>query len=313
MNNWLLLILTLPTENATARMRAWRALKAYGAAVLRDGVYLLPEKNTGRMAFNAVATDVQSAGGMAHVLHVSGEDGVHFPALFDRTDDYAALLADIAQSGDALVADNVVAMLKHARKLRKAFVALVAIDFFAGEAQKQTEAALQALEIQVQRLISPDEPHPVAGVPLLLDSKEYRGRLWATRQRPWVDRLASAWLIRRYIDPDARFLWLASLVDCPPHALGFDFDGATFSHVGAKVTFEVLLASFSLQQPCLQRLGALVHFLDVGGVPPSEASGIERILAGLRATIPDDDQLLQAACSIFDGLCVAFAEEMVAP
>jgi hypothetical protein len=88
--------------------------------------------------------------------------------------------------------------------------------------------------------------------------------------------------------------------------LGFDFDGATFSHVGAKVTFEVLVTSFGLDRPGLQRIGALVHYLDVGGVQPVESVGIETVLAGLRETITDDDQLLAMASSVFDGLLVSF-------
>jgi hypothetical protein len=135
---------------------------------------------------------------------------------------------------------------------------------------------------------------------------DYRGRTWATRQRPWADRLACAWLIRRHIDPQARFLWLNEPANCPPEALGFDFDGATFSHVGAKVSFEVLLESFDLEQPALKRLGALVHFLDAGGVEPPEAIGIERVLAGLLEAITDDDQLMLVASGVFEGLRVAF-------
>jgi hypothetical protein len=140
----------------------------------------------------------------------------------------------------------------------------------------------------------------------------YQGRVWATRRRPWVDRLASAWLIRRFIDPQARFVWLKSPVDCPKRALGFDFDGAAFTHVGARVTFETLLASFGLETPALLRLGVLVHGLDAGGVMPPEAAGVERVLAGMRDVIADDDQLLGAAAGVFEGLWVTFEKELAA-
>ncbi|WP_024302364.1 chromate resistance protein ChrB domain-containing protein [Pseudogulbenkiania sp. MAI-1] len=309
MNLWLLLITTLPTENATARMRAWRALKASGAAVLRDGVYLLPDRAPCPERLNAVAADVQSNGGTAYVLQ-TGETGTEaFPALFDRGGDYAELLAETARLRDSLNGDNVQETLKQARKLRKAFASLVEIDFFPGEARQQADAALRELELQANRVLSPDEPHAITGaIPRRL-ATDFRGRTWATRRRPWVDRLASAWLIRRFIDRDARFLWLGNPADCPSDALGFDFDGATFSHIGAKVTFEVLQASFGLEQPSLRRLGTLVHYLDVGGVQPAEAAGVERVLAGLRATFSDDDQLLQAASGVFDGLLAAFEKE----
>jgi hypothetical protein len=137
---------------------------------------------------------------------------------------------------------------------------------------------------------------------------QHQGRVWATRQCPWVDRLASAWLIRRFIDPHAQLVWIANAADCPPDALGFDFDGAAFSHVGSRVTFEVLLASFALAGPALTRMGQLVHYLDVGGVQPSEAPGVESVLAGLRDTLHDDDQLLAHACHIFDGLLATFSQ-----
>jgi len=260
MITWLTLVLSLPTENATARMRAWRALKASGAAVLRDGVYLLPQREACRSLLQAVAGDVQAAGGSAHLLKVSADDGSDHAALFDRGDDYAALLAEITLAREALSADLALDTLKQSRKLRKAFASLSEIDFFPGEALRQTEAALVELEQQAQLALSPNEPRAITGQVPRLDAAAYRGRRWATRQRPWVDRLACAWLIRRHIDPRAQFVWLAEPRDCPADAVGFDFDGASFSHVGAKVTFEVLLAAFGLEQPALMRLGALVHF-----------------------------------------------------
>jgi len=201
-------------------------------------------------------------------------------------------------------------VVKQARKLRKAFEQLAAIDFFPGEAQRQTAAALARLEADAARAAAPDEPHPAVPKAIeRLDLAQYQGRVWATRRRPWVDRLASAWLIRRFIDPRARFVWLKSPADCPKRALGFDFDGATFTHVGARVTFETLLASFGLETPALLRLGVLVHGLDAGGVLPPEAPGVERVLAGMRDAIVDDDRLLLAAAGVFEGLLVAFEKE----
>ncbi len=111
------------------------------------------------------------------------------------------------------------------------------------------------------------------------------------------------------IDPQARFLWLSSPDDCPEDALGFDFDGATFSHVADKVTFETLLASFDLRQAALQRIGELVHYLDVGGQQPPEASGVECVLMGLRESNSDDDQLLLAANQVFDSLYTTYTRE----
>lgn len=306
MTAWIALVTSLPTENATARMRAWRSLKASGAAVLRDGVYLMPEREDCRSMLDGVASDIRAADGTALVVRLEEPADGNFVALFDRCADFAVLLSDITAARSALSPDTANEALKQARKLRKAFGNLAAIDFFPSEAQKQANEALLDLEQQAAWALSPDEPHSVNDVIPRLSIEDYQGRCWATRHRPWVDRLASAWLIRRHIDPQATLIWLATPSDCPADALGFDFDGATFTHVGARVTFEVLLASFGLETPALRRLGALVHFLDVGGVQPPEAVGIEAVLAGLRESVIDDDQLLASAGHIFDGLMASF-------
>jgi hypothetical protein len=311
MNNmkWLLLILTLPADTAAARMRVWRALKAEGAAVLRDGVYLLPAGAGRREALARVAADVEQSGGTAYLLEVEQAGAAAFVTAFDRSDDYARLEADIAACLDDL--DRVAAadLVRLARKLRKALAAIVAIDFFPGPARTRTEALLDALDDALRRRLTPDEPSARGAAIARRDPAAYRGRLWATRKRPWVDRLASAWLIRRFIDPEARIRWLDKPADCPKKALGFDFDGAEFSHVGEKVSFETLLASFGLDtDPGLARLAAIVHHLDVGGRPVPEAAGLEALLGGMRAAIADDDRLLEAAAGAFDFLYTSLQE-----
>ncbi|AMR78496.1 hypothetical protein A2G96_12535 [Cupriavidus nantongensis] len=135
------------------------------------------------------------------------------------------------------------------------------------------------------------------------DPAQYQGRRWATRRHIWIDRIACAWLIQRFIDPHATFLWLADPQACPDDALGFDFDGAAFTHVGQRVSFEVLLASFGLEEDrALARIAAIVHALDVGGDPPAEAAGLEAMLSGLRQTARDDDQLLAEGIPVLSAL-----------
>ena len=309
--NYSLLIISLPTDNSAGRMRSWRALKASGAAVLRDGVYILPERDTCLAALRAVRDDVEGGGGLAYLLRVAAVDALDWSGLFVRDADYAALLQDIEAIRHSLATEPLPGVAKKLNKLRKAFLQIVAIDFFPNAAQQQVQTALLETEQALHRLLNPDEPMAVAGVlaPLLI--KDYQAKLWATRRRPWVDRLACAWLIRRFIDPDAQFMWLASPAECPQDALGFDFDGAAFTHVGDYVTFEVLVKRFQLADPALTRMAALVHYLDAGGVPPSEAKGVASVLKGLTLTLADDDELLTAAQGVFDGLLAAFtiAEE----
>lgn len=304
--SWLILILTLPTENATARMRAWRALKACGAAVLRDGVYVMPANEQHRGILAAIAEDVSASGGSTHLLEASGED---YAGLFDRMADYQQLVTDIAACRDDLDKVAPADLSRRARRLRKQLDAIAQTDFFPGQAQAQTATLLDTLDAAIRSRLSPDEPTPRTAAIAQLDAAHFQSRLWATRRRPRVDRLASAWLIRRFIDANARFLWLEKPADCPAEALGFDFDGAAFSHAGERVTFETLLASFGLEaNPVLARIARIVHFLDVGGLPVAEAAGLEMLLAGMRASIADDDALLDAASAAFDYFSSALKE-----
>lgn len=303
---WISLVVSLPTHNATARMRLWRAVKAGGCAALRDGVYLLPHGESRLTLFSGLAQEVMSGGGSANLLKITACDDIQeqgFRALFCRDEQYAALALEIGRVRASLPDRETAAARKVLKTLRRDFEAIVAIDFFPGAAKVRAQAALVELENAAVARFSPGEPHSAQLEISRLDRAQYRGRYWATRRRMWVDRMASAWLIRRFIDPEARFIWLDQPQDCPVDTLGFDFDGATFTHVGEKVTFEVLLASFGLESdPALAKLAALVHFLDVGGIPVAEAAGMEALLDGMRAALPDDERLLDAASQAFDFL-----------
>lgn len=304
--SYLALFVSLPTKASTGRMRVWRSVKALGCATLRDGVYLLPDSADSAAVLDEVAGQAVEAGGSGEIYRLSGCDEARedaLRALFDRGEEYANIAGDIKDLGRIQASlDGAVAARKLQALVRR-FEQLTHIDFFPGEAQRQTLSLLDDLRDALIRRMAPDEPTArQADIPRRARA-DYQGRIWATRARPWVDRLATAWLIRRFIDPKARIVWLASPRDCQADWLGFDFDGATFSHVGARVTFETLLASFGLEaDPALLRLGELVHCLDAGGLPVPEAPGIEALLAGLRASEPDDDVLLGRACEVFDWL-----------
>ena len=298
--NFLVLFITLSTKQSAGRMRVWRAMRALGCATLRDGVYLLPESARNATALSQIADDVKSVQGTAEMFLLDGRDDIQrnqLVALFDRTEDYTRLLTaiDSAPPGDA----------RTLRALRRDFAALSAIDFFPGEARRQTEEALVAREAALT-----GEPGNVKGKIRRLASSGFQERLWATRQHLWVDRLASAWLIQRFIDTKASFLWLDDPKRCPKKAVGFDFDGAAFTHVDGCVTFEVLAASFGLANDrAISRIAAIVHYLDAGGVPVAEAAGIEAVLAGARAAAPDDDQLLKEAGRLFDNLYTNYCQD----
>jgi hypothetical protein len=307
---WWLLIVSLPTPSATARMRIWRAIKALGCMALRDGAYLLPQGTGHAEALERLAEESIREGGSAWLMTVQARSDAEdraYRELFDRAADYAELRQSWKQANRTLASLAPSDLTRLTRKLQRDYDAVRAIDFFPNETTVEAEAEWLDLRQRIEGLLSPDEPHDVQRRIARLDPAKYRGRLWATRRRLWVDRVASAWLIKRFIDPEARFRWLATPADCPKKALGFDFDGATFTHVGDRVTFETLLASFGLEgDAALARLAAMVHQLDVGGEPVPEAIGFEAVMAGARERLPDDDALLAEMSTVLDSFYAHF-------
>lgn len=310
---WYMLITSLPGRSGTPRMRVWRALKARGAGILRDGVHLLPASAESKILLEDQAAHVTEAGGSAYVIAFMSHSDAQTAALkdlFERAGDYqqwqqgAAALAARLQSLDETEGR------REEARLRRELEAIMAIDYFPGAPREASRTALAGLEAALNAQFSPDEPSAAEGVIAARDMADFQGRRWATRQSPWVDRIACAWLIRRFIDPRAQFLWLAQIADCPADAVGFDFDGATFSHTGDRVSFEVLLRSFDLHRdPALGKLGALVHYLDIGGVPVAEAAGFLAMLAGAKQAHPEDDDLLRVAAQLLDHLYTAYTRE----
>ena len=308
---WLLLVTNLPGRNPTLRMRIWRALKAAGAGLLRDGAYLLPNRERSRQVLEELGAEIKAAGGLVQVLSFdaqSDEQNAELVALFDRTEEYGEAMQRLNALKGQLAKLAEPAARQRLAGIGREVAAIATRDFFPGEPRKQMEGALADAEAAVNGRFAPDEPHVAHRKIRPRDPKDYRGRTWATREHLWIDRVASAWLIRRFIDQKAKFLWLKRAKDCPKRAVGFDFDGAEFTHVGSKVTFEVLVSSFALEQDAgLTRLGALVHHLDVGGIPIAEGPGFATIMAGARSLQQDDDALLKAMTPVLDSLYAGYA------
>ena len=311
MNSYAALVMSLPTTDSTVRMRVWRALKGTGCGVLRDGVYVLPRDAPGASALPGVQAQVHSAGGFGMIvdldLRTAAQAG-EVRKLFDRGREYGALVAQMHAARAGLAKLDKRRAAAAVERLQRAFDELAAIDFFPGEAKAQAEDALEALRGEARRVQSRGEPHALRGKVKRVERENYRGRLWATRKAPWIDRLASAWLIKRFIDREARFAWIDSPRKLPKGAVGFDFDGAEFSHVESRVTFEVLLAAFGLDaDPALERIGAAIHFLDAGGIPVADARGLETVLRGIRERARGDDDAVAKAAAVFDYLYSAYS------
>ena len=306
------LLTSLPTGNSTLRMRVWRALKSTGCGVLRDGVYLLPAAAAQSAALAEAESAIKAAGGFAMTVELNLRTAAqleHVRKLFDRSEEYGALVARIAAARTSLGKFGKRKAGTLVQRLQRSLDELFGIDFYPGQARRQAADAFAALREALKPLAG-GEPHPAKGKIRRLAPAKYRNRVWATRKDLWVDRMASAWLIKRFIDGKAKFAWIDRPRDRPKGAVGFDFDGAEFTHVGDHVTFEVLLASFGLDHDyALASIGRAVHFLDVGGIPVADARGLETLLRGIKAKARGDDAILAEASKAFDLFYSAYARE----
>ena len=312
-SRWLSLIVSLPGKNQALRMRVWRHIKAMGAVVLRDGAYLLPDKPELKKALQTISHEIIANDGVAHLLSFSSEDDNQqqsYITMFDRHEDYNELIKRVGEAKQAMDGQSETNARKQYAALTNELALIRRVDYFPGEAYDQASYVIQELDAAILQRYSPDEPSPIVQQITRLQIADYQGRCWATRKHMWVDRVASAWLIKCYIDNQATFIWLDKPEDCPDDTVGFDFDGAAFSHIGDKVSFEVLMHSFGLNEdPGLRKLAEVIHFLDVGGIPIAEAKGLEMILLGARETCGNDDALLEEMGKIFTYLVKAFVTE----
>jgi hypothetical protein len=278
-------------------------------------VYILPAGTPQNAALAELESEVRSAGGVAMTveLNVAAPAQLeHIRKLFDRSHGYGALVQKMNTARTTLRKLGKRKAETTVGRLHRSFEELSAIDFYPDHANVQAKEVLAALDQELRDLFVAGEPRGSKGRVRRLDPEKYAGRTWATRKRPWIDRLACAWLIKRFIDKDAKFVWIDHPRGCPKRAIGFDFDGAEFTHRGGRVTYEVLLASFGLaQDPALAAIGAAVHFLDIGGIPVSDASGLETVLRGIREKARSDDEMVREASRMFDLVYSAYTQREV--
>ena len=305
---WSILLVTLPTQPNAVRLRIWRALKALGCAALRDGAYVLPAHES--PALEALAVEVRDNGGQASVLSLSPKDELQkheVLAQFDRSDAYAAWTESVKTSFAIYQTLPEADARKRLRVTSDALSAIKLIDYYPNATATAADAMLLLLRQAFDTRFSKGEPRAAPVKIARLDAAKFQRKRWATRARPWVDRMACAWLIARFIDKTASFVWLQDTSKSPHGAIGFDFDGARFSHVGNQaaelVTFEVLMQSFGLDADAqLTSIAQVVHYLDAGGIPVAQAAGLEAVLGGLRELHTHDDELIKATHAVFDAL-----------
>ena len=304
---WLALVASLPTEDPAARMRGLRTLESLGAAVIREGVYLLPETGATRQGLEYLADYISKGAGSAQVLTVvpaSESQQQAFRKMFDRSARYTELLKviDSLRSGIGIADPSAVLQVLH--KKRHDFEAISALDFFSNELQERSRAALNDAEAAVHKMLFPAQSQ-TSGAP----DEPMRRRVWATRKPAWADRLACAWLIRRFADPEGTVVWLEKNQDRPANAVDFAYAGARFGNSQTRVTFEVMLQHFGLAtNAALVKIGAIVHFLEARDTPVPEAAGVQTLLQGAARRSTSDDELLGEAEKTFDLLYEAYFE-----
>ena len=304
-SRWLATIAQLPTQDPAARMRVLRTLESLGAAVMREGVYLLPDTPANRQSLDTLTDYIAKVQGMASVLQVnaaSAEQQAAFTRLFDRSARYDNLIKTVQSLRVSYGQSDPSAISRVVHKQRRELEAIAALDFFPSPARARAEAAIATAETEVRRLLFPARAQGAltAGEALL-------GCTWVTHEPLWADRLACSWLIRRFIDPEATLIWLKKTDALPVNSITFGFEGARFSNNATRVTFEEMLVKLDLaKNPALAKIGSIVHFLEIRGTPVAEAAGVQTLLQGAQRRSNSENELLAEAEKTFDLLYEAY-------
>ena len=305
--DWLVTLAQLPTEDPAARMRVLRTLESLGAAVIREGAYLLPDTPDNRRALDPLAEYIAKSAGSAHVLHVvtaSPAQQAGFQRLFDRSARYEELIKTVESLRVGFGQTDPSGISRVLHKQRREFESIAALDFFPTEARSRAQNALTDSEAEVKKLLFPAQAHAALG-----PGETLLRRTWATRKPLWADRLACAWLIRRFVDPEATMAWLEKTDALPSGAVGFAFEGAHFANSDVRVTYEEMLARLDLaKNPALTKIGSIVHFLEVRGTPVPEAAGVQTLLQGALRRSANEAELLGEVEKSFDLLYEAYFE-----
>ena len=291
---WLLLVFNLPSKNPSARVEIWRKLKKAGALPLRTSGYLLPNNPETQERFEWLAAIIRKYKGEASVAQVASFDGLPHEKISQlfieaRNKDYQQLVANLK--------------LNHSRPgqlstLRRRFQEIAAIDFFHSPLRRQMESMLEAAE---RGGMSSSNGRRRS-------KREFLNRTWITRPRPGIDRVSSAWLIQRFIDPNARFVF----ADDPrhfPNSIPFDmFTEEGFGHRGDDCTFETLCKQFSLKDRKVRTIAQIIHDADLGDEKfgRTEGAGLDCVLNGWARQHLSDEELLRRGIELIEGIYNAF-------
>jgi len=316
--SWLLLIYQLPAKRSPARVKVWRRLQRIGAVLLKNSAWAMPESDEAREDFEWLKTDIAASGGeamvlVAHAPQQATEDEIVAAFRGARAGDFEALrkaastllerwsrrdLSRRSPQGSRR------ALPQALRRIRERARELEAIDFFRAPSRDEVGQLVAQLERHMRRGQAMKASTETARDTLAV--KDFKKKVWVTRPRPGVDRMASAWLIRREIDANARFVFRAKPRESE---IPFDMYTGDFGHHGELCTFEILAARFALRDPAVTSIGQIVHDLDMkeARYNRSEAPAVGRLVEGLRRMHKDDATLLEQGIAMFEALARSFA------
>jgi len=325
-NAWLLLIYQLPSRHSPARVKVWRRLQRIGAVLLKNSAWVMPESDDAREDLEWLKAEIVASGGEAmglggHPLQQATQDEIVAAFQDARAKDLEALRRDatkLLQRGQSLSGRSSKAtgrakadlpsagraLPQALRRIRERARELDAIDFFRSPSSDEVAQLVAQLERHARRGQAMKSTTETDGATLAV--KDFKKKVWVTRPRPGVDRMASAWLIRRAIDPNATFVFRTK-----PRGSEIPFDMYTgdFGHHGERCTFETLAARFALRDPAVASIAQIVHDLDMKEARYNrpEAPAVGRLVDGLRQMHKDDDALLEQGIAMFEALSRSFA------
>ena len=313
---WLVLSFSLPAKSQAIRVKVWRRLQAIGAIQAKNSLYVLPASAAHAEHFTWLAKEVEEAEGEALFFETEAIRNMDNQAIMgafarDRDAEYGTLDEEL-QAALALARGKDLASLDRElistrRKCSRRLEAIRCRDFFPSGKGVRAAALLNELSALLD-----GRDTEIAPAIATLRREDFVGKTWITRERPYVDRLATIWAVRRFIDPDARLVFVAhdARVDKRQDAVRFDMAEAEFTHLGGRITFEVVIASFGLAQEVPPGLIATLRAIDLEEMDtaPVEAAGIKRVLDGLHVTLRDDEQLVAAALPLFDALSTTYKQ-----
>jgi hypothetical protein len=318
---WLFLVHQVQTTNSRERVRVWRLTKKVGTILYRNSVYVLPYSKERLEDFHWLCQQIRDSKGEASVFVSEAGDVSEDRALKElfihaSEKEYVSLEKRLQQFEErrrqlnrtpSLSLSQLKSLIRMLRQLEEAFQDVRRVDFFGHPSAGNIEKRLKSIRLS----IAAAEPQKDAGQTITRRSpSEFRGKTWATRSHIHIDRLCSAWLIKRFIDPKAKFVF-AQEEKLPRNAVHFDVLGAEFTHKGDRCTFETLLESFRLKDAALSSMAELVHEIDLKDQKFNrpESAGLDMVVRAIADAAANDQKTLELGSRILDAVYARFSEK----